>query len=348
MLATPTFVFDVDPLDPNSESDLGSSNSSKTREILTSGEIAGERGVRQESTPASKKVAREPLQQYYAFRFTFEKVDPQILVDWLDDNAEAYGYQVEQGARGQKHYQGTFDLGRQNRLRVTPLQAMLSESIPKLEFPVKDYCKRSMSNAANRYGMKEESRVDGPWYKGVVFDEIADELVYKVDIELRPWQLKIKDRVLDVDSDNRHIWLFWEPNGGLGKTTFQKWIYQNYANVLVVGGKAADMKNAIVELLDKQAKSGLPLKLPDIIIINIPKSYNTDYFCPTGTEEVKDMFFQSGKYHGGMVDGRPPKMIIFANKEPPKFRDMAWDRLKIIELPHGPGNSHVHEEKWYE
>ncbi|AXQ65876.1 MAG: putative replication initiation protein [Circoviridae sp.] len=338
---------DVDPLDPNQGSNNGSSQVSETGSFSSN---SADRGVGQDQTrdkDPSKKVKREPLQQYWAFRFTFEKVDPKILFDWLDEKAEAYGYQVEKGKKhGQLHYQGTFDVGRASRCRETPLREEVNTLFPEIEFPKKDYLTRSYSDAANRYGMKEDTRVDGPWYKGVVFDELAEELVYKIDITLRPWQQRIKDTVLDAPTNARDIWLFWEPYGGLGKTTFQKWIHQEYKNVLVLGGKAADMKNAIVERMAKQDKLDVPVNLPEIILVNLPKSYNADYFCPTGTEEVKDMFFYSGKYAGGMVAGRPPKVLIFGNKEPPKFRDMAKDRLHIIRLPDGPGEGDVHEETW--
>lgn len=301
--------------------------------------------VRQESTipPGSnKKEKRQALSQYWAFRYTFEKVDPKILQSWLEENTEAFGYQLEKGKKGQLHFQGSFDVGRENRSREAALTKQLVEVFPLLDFPYKDYLRRSLSKAAERYAMKPETRQDGPWYKGVVFDELAKELVYKIDITLRPWQLQIKQRVLDSDANSRDIWLFWEPKGGLGKTTFQKWIYQEYKNVLVLAGKAHDMKNAIVEYMDKQEC------LPEIIIINLPKSYNVDYFCPTGTEEIKDMFFYSGKYKGGMVFGRPPKVLVFGNAEPMQFRMMANDRLNIIRLPDGPGETSAHEEVWAE
>ena len=338
---------DVDPLDPNGGSNIGSSQVSETASFCSNAE---DRGVGQDQTrdkDPSKKVKREPLQQYWAFRFTFEKVDPKILFDWLDEKAVAYGYQVEKGKKsGQLHYQGTFDVGRENRCRETPIRDELNSLFPALHFPKQDYCTRSGSSASNRYCMKEDTRVDGPWYKGVEFDELAKELVYKIDIILRPWQLRIK-AILDGPANDRHIWWFWEPYGGLGKTTFQKWIYQNYNNVLVVGGKAADMKNAIIEMVDKQQKADQPVKYPDIIIMNLPKTFNVDYFSPSGTEEVKDMFFASGKYHGGMVCNRPPKVLIFANREPPNISDMAKDRWRLIRLPDGPGEGEeVFRDVW--
>ena len=139
MLASPTFVFDVDPLDPNEGSKNGSTTPSNNGSTESD---AGFRGVGQDQSrekDPSKKVKREPLQQYWAFRFTYEKVDPKILFDWLDEKAVAFGYQVEKGKkRGQLHFQGSFDVGRTTRERETPLREELLKLFPKLCFPKLD------------------------------------------------------------------------------------------------------------------------------------------------------------------------------------------------------------------
>ena len=65
------------------------------------------------------------------------------------------------------------------------------------------------------------------------------------------------------------------------------------------------MKNGVVEYQKTNSC------LPEIVLLNIPRSFNSDYLYNTGVEEVKDMFFYSGKYEGGMVDGNSPHLIIF-------------------------------------
>ena len=52
---------------------------------------------------------------------------------------------------------------------------------------------------------------------------------------------------------------------------------------------------------------------PELIVINLPRSFNSEYLSYTGIEEVKDMCFYSGKYEGGQVVGNCPHLIIFAN-----------------------------------
>jgi len=61
-------------------------------------------------------------------------------------------------------------------------------------------------------------------------------------------------------------------------------------------------------------------------LINIPKCQ--DHISWGGIEQVKDMFFYSPKYEGGMVCGPSPHVMIFSNKEP-SMEAMSQDRWKI-------------------
>lgn len=130
---------------------------------------------------------------------------------------------------------------------------------------------------------------------------------------------------LKKDPDDRTIYWYYGKNGKEGKTTFCKWINRNFKGVICLGGKSADMKNGIIEY---QKCNG---SLPEIILINLPRSFNNDYLSYTGIEEVKDMFFYSGKYEGGMIDGNSPHVIIFSN-EKPDVSKMSKDRWQIFEI----------------
>lgn len=281
-----------------------------------------------------KKKKLLPLVQYWSFRFTASKVIEKELIDFFAECEwiVEHGFQLEAGKRkGTEHFQGAFEVF--PRKRFNQLDETFRGMWPKLIFDGKDYLQKSMSKAADRYGMKKDTRIRGPWYKGERFEGIAKETVYRVDITLRPWQQWICTNVLDIPGDHRSIYLFWEPCGGLGKTTFQKWIHMNYPGVIVLGGKSADMKNGIIEYYEKNKTT------PETILINLPMTFDTQYFCATGTEECKDMFFYSGKFHGGMVNERPPRFMIFANTNNLGLSQMASDRWIIVRLPDGPGAS---------
>jgi len=143
---------------------------------------------------------------------------------------------------------------------------------------------------------------------------------YTKEIEcMYPWQQDIIN-IIKSEPDERTIYWFWEAEGCRGKTTIQKYIHSHFNNVVVLSGKGSDMKNGIVQMKE----------LPKVILINIPRS-NLDYVSYTGIEEVKDMFFFSGKYEGGMVNGPEPHVLIFANEEP-KYETMSRDRWVVREI----------------
>lgn len=147
---------------------------------------------------------------------------------------------------------------------------------------------------------------------------------YKTEIKnFYSWQEHIKE-LINTEPNDRTINWFWESSGCAGKTTFQKWIYCHYDNVIVLGGKGSDMKNGIIQYKEKNGE------LPKIVLINIPRCQ--EHISYGGIEQVKDMFFYSGKYEGGMVCGKSPHVIIFANTPPNGYEKMSEDRWNIMNI----------------
>lgn len=194
----------------------------------------------------------------------------------------------------------------------------------------------------------KEQGINGPnWGKNAEVVEWGDlpqlkpKKKYTIDLELRPWQEKALAILNDQMEDDRTIWFLWEPKGRAGKTKFQKWYeLQKFRPTLVLSGKAADMKNGIVEYMESNKGD-----IPEVILVNIPRSQDERFISWQGIEEVKDMFFYSGKFHGGMVNGRSPIMMLFANYKPDTSH-MSGDRWKIIKIPDGIGDGKVFEDTW--
>lgn len=130
--------------------------------------------------------------------------------------------------------------------------------------------------------------------------------------------------LLKTTPDDRSIYWYWENNGCRGKTTFCKYIFTHFEKVVTVSGKASDMKNCIVSYLDKNKY------LPVIVLVNIPRS-KADYVSYEGIESIKDMFFYSGKYEGGMVCGANPHVIVMGNS-PPEMDKLSIDRWCVVEI----------------
>jgi len=162
------------------------------------------------------------------------------------------------------------------------------------------YCKKG--------GMYEEIGQQPKW-KGGNCKPKKEEFVQSI-AKLKPWQIQILDK-MNGTADDRSIYWYWSIKGGVGKTTFQKYVYSSkeYDDVIILSGKAEDMKMAIVQYIEASGH------FPKTILIDIPKC-NIDYLSYNGLESIKNMFFFSGKYEGGMVCGPPPHVFVFANSEP--------------------------------
>lgn len=193
-------------------------------------------------------------------------------------------------------------------------------------------------NAKHRTALKKAIGKDGDYQgakgtleesaiyqkKGNDWDTNIRSLKYELNIDLYDWQKDIC-KVLEEEPDDRSIYWYWETEGNVGKTTFQKWYFMHHKHVLTLSGKAVDMKNAIINYVEKNKD------FPRVIFINIPRSVDDKYVSYTGIEEIKDMYFFSGKYEGGMVCGPNPHVMVFSNREP-VYYEMSIDRWKVTEL----------------
>ncbi len=174
------------------------------------------------------------------------------------------------------------------------------------------------SDKAMDYCTKHRTAAGAKWSKGYP----KPVKILQGD-QLFSWQVEI-EKLFQSEPDDRKIYWYWGDTG-IGKTTFCKYLTIKYG-AIPLSGKSADMKNGIVEYVKKNGDT------PTAIIIPIPKTFNLEYISYEGIEQVKDMYFYSGKYEGGVVCGNCPHIVIFAN-EPPRDMDMlAKDRWVITNL----------------
>jgi len=144
-------------------------------------------------------------------------------------------------------------------------------------------------------------------------DIIIDELD---GVELYDWQKEIVE-IINGPVDTRKIHWYWEPNGGVGKSTFFRHLCIQDSGVYVLGGSAKDAKNALASMKKK----------PHTVIFNNTKSQE-EPLTYSGIEDIKDACFFSAKYESGMVLMNKPHIIVFSN-EPPNESKMTKNRFII-------------------
>ena len=143
--------------------------------------------------------------------------------------------------------------------------------------------------------------------------------------ELYEWQRKVVDMVdPSKEIDDRKVCWFWSVKGAVGKSQMMRYLVIKH-DAIVCSGKASDMKNMIVNYIDKSG--GL---WPEIVVMDIPRKMES-FISYTGMEEIKGGIFANSKYETGMVKMNPPHMIVFANF-PPETEAMSLDRWDIVNL----------------
>lgn len=153
--------------------------------------------------------------------------------------------------------------------------------------------------------------------KDKVIKTITKDMFYE-------WQKTILEE-LKEEPDDRTINWYWSEEGSTGKTNFCKYLVV-HEGAIVLGGKASDCRNGVVEYA-KNNNGETPTK----IVINIPRSFDSAYCSYEAFENLKDMIFYSGKYEGGMICGNSPHLYIFSNFEPESSK-LSADRWKIFNI----------------
>ena len=256
----------------------------------------------------------------------------QLVQRFQQDDIRGYIFQEEVGdgsegdsQAGTPHLQGYFefkDKGRWSQLRLDSNRCHFE--------------KRKGTRAQNiKYCSKERTYVEGT--KKQFSRNFKPRAVFKNVLVNNPgllteWQKGILAEI-ECEPDDRTLNWYWSRLGGVGKTTFCKFLSHCHGGI-PINGKGADVRNGILTYM--QANGG---DWPELVLMNVPKCLESEgggYISYEALENIKDMYFYSGKYEGGCVNGNSPHIYIFANF-PPDESKMTRDqhgkhRFKIVDL----------------
>jgi hypothetical protein len=145
------------------------------------------------------------------------------------------------------------------------------------------------------------------------------EPVLEVNWDLRNWQNDLSD-ILQLDPDDRTILFYVDPDGGKGKSWFQRYMLSidPVAVQCLSVGKRDDIAHAVDE-----SKS--------IFLFNVPRG-GMEFLNYHVLEQLKDRLVFSPKYDSRMKTlHRKPHVVVFCN-EAPDMTKMTFDRYHLHEL----------------
>lgn len=170
----------------------------------------------------------------------------------------------------------------------------------------KAYIKASSTNgkkALRNYCMKTDNTViAGPWGMRVIYTG-AD--LPKI---LLPWQIELKDYILNNEVNSREIIWIYDKDGQGGKSTFSKYMCFHHNCIKLSYGKTGDLLNLVYKYANKKCY------IFDLTRTKPSTFSNEDLY--SSMEDIKQGHFINTKFETGSVLMNKPHIIVFANHAP--------------------------------
>lgn len=183
------------------------------------------------------------------------------------------------------------------------------------------------------YVMKEETRVEGPWCDSDEPDYIP--MKYRGDIELRPWQSVLLDRVRADPNQDRTIHCVVDSVGNNGKSFLRN--YLKFRKGWVIIPASCQLPKDIMA-----AAKALVAQRREVpgICIDIPRACSKRHFhsLAQAIESIKDGILIEERYHYSEWVIEPPPVVVFSNWVPPR-ECFSEDRWRITDLSDALGEA---------
>jgi len=130
-----------------------------------------------------------------------------------------------------------------------------------------------------------------------------------------PWQNECWRRLRD--QNDRNILFVVDYAGGSGKSILSKFLLRRAGAFACQGGKCADLMHAFSK------------KPSAFAAFDMARSFDAAWFPYSFIENLKNGWFTSVKYDGGMFCFPPVKIVVFMNQDPPLDK-FSLDRYDIM------------------
>lgn len=244
------------------------------------------------------------INQLLRWCFTFNNYTIEDIYEMetkFKEICKKYVFQEEIGKEGTKHLQGAIWLKKKMRYSEFKLSKKIHwEQMRNEEASIK-YCQKSETGTGNIYtfGMPKPIKIIDKLYK---------------------WQESIVD-IYKTEPDGRTVYWRYDKIGGVGKSSFCKYMYVKYGAITIQGGKLADIMNIIFNLNMDNIK---------MLIIDVPRN-NGNNISYSAVECILNGMITNTKFETGTKVFNPPHIVVFSNYEP-DIEKLSEDRWNIEEI----------------
>lgn len=231
-----------------------------------------------------------------------------LLKQKFEELCHLWIFEEESGESGTPHLQGYINL----KDKMRPTEFKLSS---RIHWEVKG---------------KKSTELENIFYCSKDFRNHGNKVYHSLNVTIpRPLKLITPDRgyqkyILNLISqppDDRTINWFWEDVGGVGKSSFCKYLIHKNDACYLTEGKKSDIMNMVYNYVLE--------KYLDLVVVDIPRS-NTNISYKS-LEEIKNGIISNTKYETGTKIINSPHIIVFANWAPDVSK-MSADRWNIHKI----------------
>lgn len=284
------------PLTPYSDSD------DEIEPLESVPSVPGTDGNNVSSVPNNKVISPKYKYDFVINNYTDEEVFQLCQV--IPGIAKKAICAKEVGENGTPHIQAYICLKKKER--ITGLQN---------KYPLA-FGRASFRACRNENALIEYCKKDGDIFINMGFPKPI-QIIDKLNV----WQLEI-EKLYMTEPNNRKIYWFWESIGGIGKSSFVKYMVVKYKALFCDGGKKSDLINLVFNNNMDECR---------VIIWDLPRSTKGAISYAT-LESVKNGLICNTKYETGVKAFNPPHIFVFANFPPDKPEEMSSDRWCIYNL----------------
>lgn len=273
--------------------------------------------------PPTKQIS--PAKKWCFTLHKYSSTHINFLTSFLNSSKHNYIFSEEKGKSGETpHLQGYIEF--ESKCRPKNIFSDM-EGYETIHY--------EKAKGTKEQNIKYITKEGGKYYTNMKIPKPVVKIGYDM---LRDNQKEIAD-LFQEDEDpihGRKIYWFWEKTGNWGKSFLCLHLI-DYCGACVVQGKNNDILFGVKDYFDKNGE------IPRLIIFDVPRC-NQNHVSYQAIESIKNGFFYSGKYEGGMARFNKPHILVFSNEEPETW-NLSEDRWIIKELEQHKGGPLQSENK---
>lgn len=253
----------------------------------------------------------------YDFTLKSEGNSVENVTAFLKEWCKQWVYQLEEGERGYRHYQGRVRLIKKQYVGV--LQKKWQEAMPGIH--VSPTHGESFSKSDFMYVMKADTRVDGPWKDSDEEKHMTRQLREFMAKKMYPWQETLIE--LAKEWDDRYVNLIVDECGGAGKSRLVEYMqYHDIGHGIPPFDSLEDIMHCVH---GQKPRKAYIIDMPRAM----PKKRMQGFF--SGMEYLKNGQSYDKRYKFTSRTFDCPQIFIFTN-ETFDFRMLSPDRWIVYDI----------------